>query len=80
MIGTYIKHPVYGIGEVIKIDGMCELVYFFKANDALHDGAIEPRSCKDNHGWWFSCDEIQEMEYVPPLASLIKRRQHVLCR
>lgn len=26
------------------------------------------------------CDEIQEMEYVPPLASLIKRRQHVLCR
>lgn len=80
MIGTYIKESVWGIGKVIKLRPRSGLVYFFKANDTLHDGAIEPRSCKDNHGWWFSCDEIQEMEYVPPLASLIKRRQHVLCR
>lgn len=80
MIGTYIKEPVWGIGKVIKLRPRSELVYFFKANDTLHDGGIEPRSCSDNHGWWFSNDQIQEMEYVPPLASLIKRRQHVLCR
>lgn len=80
MIGTYVKDPFYGLGKVIKFRPGSELVYFFKANDALHDGAIEPRSCKDNHGWWFSNDEIQNTKYVPPLASLIKRRQHVLCR
>lgn len=45
MIGEYIKDPFYGLGKVIKFrPGSSELVYFFKANDNLHDGAIEPGS------------------------------------
>ena len=52
MIGDYIKDPFYGLGKVIKFrPGSSELVYFFKANENLHDGAIEPGSCPDNHGW-----------------------------
>lgn len=42
---------------------------------SLHDGAIEPGSCPDNHGWWFSSDNIKIMKCLPPLASLIERRQ-----
>lgn len=76
MIGTYVKHPVYGVGKVIKISSISELVFFFEANKELHDGAIEPRSCPDNHGWWFSFDDIKIMKYLPPLALLIERRQH----
>lgn len=76
MIGDYIKDPSYGLGKVIKlIPGSSELVYFFKADDNLHDGAIEPGSCPDNHGWWFSSYDIKGMKYIPPLASLIERRQ-----
>ena len=59
MIGTYVKHPVYGVGKVIKISSISELVFFFEANKELHDGAIEPRSCPGNHGWWFSFDDIK---------------------
>lgn len=45
MIGDYIKDPFYGLGKVIKFrPGSSELVYFFKANENLHDGAIEPGS------------------------------------
>lgn len=76
MIGEYIKDPFYGLGKVIKFrPGSSELVYFFKANDNLHDGAIEPGSCPDNHGWWFGSDDVKRMKYLPPLASLIERRQ-----
>lgn len=75
MIGTYVRDPIYGLGKVIKLRPGSELVYFFKADDGLHDGAIEPHSCPDNHGWWFDSYEIKNMEYVPPLTSLIKRRQ-----
>lgn len=76
MIGEYIKDPFYGLGKVIKFrPDSSELVYFFKANDNLHDGAIEPGSCPDNHGWWFSFDNIKIMKCPPPLASLIERRQ-----
>lgn len=75
MIGDYIKDPSYGLGKVIKLRPGNELVYFFKANDSLHDGAIEPRSCPDNHGWWFSSGDIKRMKCLPPLASLIERRQ-----
>lgn len=75
MIGEYIKDPFYGLGKVIKFRPGSELVYFFKADDNLHDGAIEPGSCPDNHGWWFSHYDIKGMKYILPLASLIKRRQ-----
>ena len=75
MIGDYIKDPSCGLGKVIKLRPGNELVYFFKANDSLHDGAIEPGSCPDNHGWWFGSDDIKRMKYLPPLASLIERRQ-----
>lgn len=75
MLGDYIKDPSYGLGKVIKLRLGSELVYFFKADDNLHDGAIEPGSCPYNHGWWFSPDDIKRMKYLPPLASLIKRRQ-----
>lgn len=75
MIGDYIKDPSCGLGKVIKFRPGNELVYFFKANDSLHDGAIEPRSCPDNHGWWFSSGDIKRMKCLPPLASLIERRQ-----
>lgn len=76
MLGEYIKDPFYGLGKVIKFrPGSSELVYFFKANDNLHDGAIEPGSCPDNHGWWFSSYGIEKMKCLPPLASLIERRQ-----
>lgn len=27
MIGTYVKHPVYGVGKVIKISSISELVF-----------------------------------------------------
>ena len=74
MLGDYIKDPFYGLGKVIKLRPGNELVYFFKANGSLHD-AIEPRSCPDNHGWWFSSDEIKGMKCIPQLASLIERRQ-----
>lgn len=75
MIGEYIKDPYYGLGKVIKVRTVSELVYFFKADDGLHDGAIEPGSCSDNHGWWFSSNDIKKMKCLPPLASLIERRQ-----
>lgn len=75
MIGDYIKDPSCGLGKVIKLRPGNELVYFFKANDSLHDGAIEPGSCPDNHGWWFSHYDIKIMKCPPPLASLIERRQ-----
>ena len=75
MLGEYIKDPFYGLGKVIKVRPGNELVYFFKANDNLHDGAIEPRSCPDKHGWWFSSDDIKIMKCLSPLASLIERRQ-----
>lgn len=65
MIGDYIKDPSCGLGKVIKL----------RANDSLHDGAIEPGSCPDNHGWWFSHYDIKIMKCPPPLASLIERRQ-----
>lgn len=75
MVGTYVRHPIYGLGKVIKLEpGSCsELVYFFKANNALHDGG--DGSCENKHGWWLWHSEIREMEYISPLASLIKRRQ-----
>lgn len=75
MIGTYVKDPIYGLGKVIKLIPGSELVYFFKADDGLHDGALYPGSCPDNHGWWFSPYDIERMKYLPPLASLIERRQ-----
>lgn len=75
MLGDYIKDPFYGVGKVIKLRPDSELVYFFKANGSLHDGAKEPGSCPDNHGWWFDSDDIKEMKYLPSLASLIERRQ-----
>lgn len=75
MIGTYIKEPFWGIGKVIKLRGGYELVYFFKEDNGLHNGGIEPRSCSDKHGWWFSSNEIQKMKIHPPLVSLIERRQ-----
>lgn len=76
MIGTYVKHPVYGVGKVIKIDNTnSELVFFFKANKELHSGGLYSGSCEDHHGWWFWREEIREIEYIPPLAALIKRRQ-----
>lgn len=76
MLGDYIKDPSYGLGKVIKLRPGSELVYFFKADDNLHDGAIEPGSCPYNHGWWFSPDGIKRMKYLPPLASLIERRRN----
>ena len=76
MLGDYIKDQSCGLGKVIKLRPGNELVYFFKANDSLHDGAIEPGSCPDNHGWWFSHYDIKIMKCPPPLASLIERRQH----
>ena len=77
MLGDYVRDPIYGLGKVIELEHDCcsELVYFFKANDSLHDGAIEPGSCPDNHGWWFSHYDIKIMKCPPPLASLIERRQ-----
>ena len=75
MIGDYIKDPSYGIGKDIKHRHGNELVYFFKANDKLHDGAIEPCSCPDNHCWWFSHYDIKGMKCIPLLASLIERRK-----
>ena len=75
MLGDYIKDLLYGLGKVIKLRPGSELVYFFKADDNLHDGAIEPGSCPYNHGWWFRPDDIKRMKCLPPLASLIKRRQ-----
>ena len=75
MIGTYVRDPIYGLGRVIKLRPGNELVYFFKADDGLHDGAIEPHSCPDNHGWWFSSYDIEKMECLPPLMSLIERRR-----
>ena len=75
MIGTYIKHSVYGVGKVIKIDGISRLVFFFKANKELHDGGVYSGSCEDHHGWWFGSDDIKRMKYLPPLAPLIERRQ-----
>ena len=77
--GKLIYHPDYGIGKIIKYKGHSDnldyLVYFFKAHECLHDGGIEPGSCSDNHGWWFGSDDIKRMKYLPPLASLIERRQ-----
>lgn len=75
MIGTYVKHPMYGIGKVIKINGTSELVFFFEANKGLHDGGLYSGSCEDHHGWWFDSDDIKRMKYLPPLASLIEGRQ-----
>lgn len=75
MIGTYVKDPFWGFGKVIKLRPGSELVYFFKADDSLHDGAIDPGSCPDNHGWWFSSDSIKIMKCFLPLRSLIERRQ-----
>lgn len=75
MLGDYIKDPSYGLGKVIKLRPGSELVYFFKADDNLHDGAIEPGSCPYNHGWWFSPDDIKIMKCLSPLVSLIERRQ-----
>lgn len=76
MIGTYVRDPFYGLGRVIKLRPGSELVYFFKADDGLHDGAIEPGSCPDNHGWWFDPNDIKEMKCLPPLISLIERRRN----
>lgn len=76
MIGTYIKHPVYGIGKVIKVDGINELVYFFKEDKDLHDGAMYSGSCENHHGWWFNLREIVAMQYLSPLGLLIRRRQN----
>ena len=75
MIGTYIKHSVYGVGKVIKIDGISRLVFFFEANKELHNGGVYSGSCENHHGWWFSSDDIKGMKCIPPLASLIERRQ-----
>nr|DAR15859.1 MAG TPA: Protein of unknown function (DUF3553) [Caudoviricetes sp.] len=74
MIGTYIKHPVYGLGKVIKIDSISGLVFFFEANKELHDGG--DGSCGDHHGWWFSYREIADMVYLSTLRLLIERRQN----
>lgn len=71
MIGDYIKDPFYGLGKVAV-----NLCTFFKADDNLHDGAIEPGSCPYNHGWWFSPDDIKIMKCLPPLVSLIERRRN----
>lgn len=75
MIGTYVKHPVYGVGKVIKIDNTnSELVFFFKANKELHSGGLYSGLCEDHHGWWFSRRQIADMECHSSLAALIKRR------
>lgn len=76
MIGTYVKHPVYGVGKVIKTDNLNNrLVFFFKANKGLHNGGLYPGSCENHHGWWFTRREIADMEYFPPLGLLVERRQ-----
>lgn len=74
MIGTYIKHSVYGVGKVIKIDGISGLVFFFEANKELHDGGVYSGSCPDNHGWWFSPCQIKDMK-TSPLRLLIEKRR-----
>ena len=74
MLGTYVKHPVYGVGKVIKTDDFCELVFFFEANEELHDGGYYSGSCENHHGWWFGRREIADMECHSSLAALIERR------
>lgn len=74
MIGNYVRHPHFGIGKVIRVRPGSELVYFFKEDEGLHDGAIEPGACEDNHGWWFSPCEIKDMK-TSPLGLLIEKRR-----
>ena len=74
MIGNYVRHPHFGIGKVIRVRPGSELVYFFKEDESLHDGAIEPGECEDHHGWWYGLREIEEMR-VSPLGLLIEKRR-----
>ena len=77
-IGDIVWRHDYGVGRIVDINIYSltpYLVYFYKEDNRLHDGAIEPRSCPDNHGWWFSSGDIKRMKCLPPLASLIERRQ-----
>ncbi len=74
MLKDYIKHPRYGIGKVIRAKCGIELVYFFKADEELHDGAREPGACEDYHGWWFESEDIKNMR-ISPLGFLIEKRR-----
>lgn len=74
MIGTYVKDPIYGLGKVIKLRPGSELVYFFKADEELHDGASEPGACEDCHGWWFESESIKNMR-ISHLRFLIEKRR-----
>lgn len=74
MLGDYVRHPHFGIGKVIRVKCGTELVYFFKADEELHDGAREPGACPDNHGWWFESEGIKYMR-ISPLGFLIEKRR-----
>lgn len=69
-------NPTYGKGKVIYVssNGLSELVYYFKENPRLHDGALGPFRCKNLHGWWYSPNEIEEMKTIMPLREFILRR------
>ena len=74
MLGDYVEHSRYGIGKVIRVKCGTELVYFFKADEELHDGAIEHGACEDYHGWWFESEGIKNMR-ISHLRFLIEKRR-----
>lgn len=74
MLGDYVRHPYFGIGKVIRVKCGTELVYFFKADETLHDGSSEPGACEDCHGWWFESEGIKNMR-ISPLEFLIEKRR-----
>lgn len=71
MIGDYIKDPSCGLGKVIKLRPGNELVYFFKANDSLHDGGGKGPDCH----YWLCFKGSLTLVHSVSLCKLIERRQ-----
>ena len=67
-IGDIVFHQEYGVGK-IKFIGLTYLVYYYKENPSLHNGAIG----SNYHYWW---SYAEELEPISPIRALIERRRH----
>lgn len=67
--GDIVFHQKYGVGKIKFTDSLTYIVYYYKENPSLHNGAMGPNS----YYWWGYAEDLKPISSV---RTLIERRQH----
>ena len=70
-IGDLVWRNDYGVGKVVGFESCLApcLVYFYKENPSLHNGAIGP-----NTYYWLGY--AKDLKLISSVRTLIERKQH----